>query len=97
MLGALADQLERLVVEPALLPAPRVGIGLVKSMVQEMDELVGFYRSVVEGRSVPTDAAPESTSVDLPVSLSVARHSTFTSGSYAVPDESKRGLSIDQQ
>ena len=43
----LARQLRRLLDEPDLLSTLRAGIGPVKSVAQEMDELEGIYRSAV--------------------------------------------------
>ncbi len=43
----LARQLRRLLDDPRLLPALRAGIGPVKSMAQEMDELEEIYRVVL--------------------------------------------------
>jgi glycosyltransferase involved in cell wall biosynthesis len=42
----LARQLRRLLDDPSLLPTLRAGIGLVKSVAQEMDELEEIYRVV---------------------------------------------------
>ena len=44
--GSLARQLRRLRDDPHLLPALRAGIGPVKSVTQEMDELEEIYRTV---------------------------------------------------
>ena len=44
---SLAQQLRRLLDDPHLLPALRAGIGPVKSVAQEMDELEEIYRVVV--------------------------------------------------
>lgn len=45
--GELARQLRRLTTEPGLLPSLRAGIGPVKTLAQEMDELEALYRQVV--------------------------------------------------
>jgi glycosyltransferase involved in cell wall biosynthesis len=44
---SLARQLRRLLDDPHLLSALRAGIGPVKSVAQEMDELEGVYQTVV--------------------------------------------------
>jgi glycosyltransferase involved in cell wall biosynthesis len=50
----LARQLRRLLDVPHLLPALRAGIGPVKSVAQEMDELEEIYRVVAgNGRLQP--------------------------------------------
>jgi glycosyltransferase involved in cell wall biosynthesis len=45
--GSLASQLRRLLDVPHLMAALRAGIGPVKTMAQEMDELEGIYQAVV--------------------------------------------------
>lgn len=45
--ASLARQLRRLIDEPGLLPALRAGIGPVRSVAQEVDELEEIYRGVV--------------------------------------------------
>jgi glycosyltransferase involved in cell wall biosynthesis len=88
--GALADQLQWLVANPTILPALRAGIAPVKSMAQEMDELVGVYHSVVGGSTV-AHASLVPTSTDSPMSRAATRNSAFISGSQAVPNESEKG------
>ncbi|UCC65206.1 MAG: glycosyltransferase family 4 protein [Anaerolineae bacterium] len=55
---SLARQLQRLVDDPHLLPTLRAGIGPVKSVTQEMDELEEIYRLVVGNE--PSQAAESS-------------------------------------
>ena len=52
--GSLAQQLQRLLDEPGLLPKLQAGIDPIKSVAQEMDELEAIYRQVVAGKPAPT-------------------------------------------
>lgn len=55
----LARQLQRLLDDPRLLPTLRAGIGPVKSVAQEMDELEEIYRVVAgNGRPRPEELSP---------------------------------------
>jgi glycosyltransferase involved in cell wall biosynthesis len=50
--GNLAEQIQRLTKTPDLLPTLRAGIGPVKSLAQEIDELEAIYQSVVNKKKL---------------------------------------------
>jgi glycosyltransferase involved in cell wall biosynthesis len=60
----LADKLQRMIDNPGLVAQLREGIGPVKSVAQEMAELLGIYRSVIGRANLP---GPEGSSQSAPV------------------------------
>jgi glycosyltransferase involved in cell wall biosynthesis len=74
----LARQLRRLLDDPRLLPTLRAGIGPVKSVAQEMNELEKIYRVVARNGSRQKSCLDEvvSDGSDRPQSGSTARHAT---------------------
>jgi len=78
----LARQLRRLLDDPRLLPALRAGIGPVKSVAQEMDELEEIYRVVAGNGSRQRSCLGEvaSDSSDRPQSGSTARRAAPIAG-----------------
>jgi glycosyltransferase involved in cell wall biosynthesis len=57
-IASLVTQLQRLIDDPALLSQLRDGIGPVKSIGEEMDQLTAVYQAVAGGGSLGSEGLP---------------------------------------